>query len=432
MTRIPAPFLDVCILSHANWPETERALKSVWKQGLHVHLGITVDAECPLQNPLLSVYSSPWRDHFGDARNVLLDQITSDIPYFLWIDSDEELICCPSNPPADQDMPIFSVRISNQAGLTASKRTCIHKNAPGLRWCGEVHERLTVVSGQKIASGALLPGIAVVHHGYEDRKFEVVKMGRNSKIAHDAIAAGSDHPGSAASIARENAALGQATAFDWLASYRATMAHAKASGASIDVAYEPAAALAYCGYTRMAEQIVAVNPLNIPLQISLLTAHYAKTGDHDHDRFASVLTCLQRILWDDRFAFDAKLISATRDELAHYVVAQADGLGRNQQAATNKGHAQAMDTQTIYTQCKDILLETFEDDALLLSPQTNRVVSLNASGSVFWDALAGGTSVEDCAAMIAEATDTAVTAEALLQIEAFFQNLIENGMVEEA
>ncbi|CAN0340817.1 unnamed protein product, partial [Hapterophycus canaliculatus] len=420
----------VCILSHANWFETERALTSAWAQGLHVHLGVTVDADCPFSHPLLSVYSCPWTDDFSAVRNRLLDQIVSEIPYFLWLDSDEEIVCCPSLPPTDPDIPLFTVRISTQAGLTSAKRTSLHRNLPNIRWTGAIHERLTVLPRPTIPERPLLPGIALVHHGYEDRANEVAKLGRNSKIAVDALASGDAHPGSTASIARDNAALGQATAFDWLAVFRTAEAFAQTEGGSNDLIYEPAAALAYCGYTRPAEQLAAENPLNMPLQISLLAAHYAKTGTQDHSRFAQVLTCLQRILWDDRFAFDAKLIDTTPDALSRYIMDQADGLGWDRGSPTSKGHA--MNTQTLYTQCPDILLETFEDDALLLSPQTNRVVSLNPSGSVFWDALADKTSVDDCAAMIAEATGTPVTPADVSQITAFFQNLIENGMIETA
>lgn len=420
------------MLSHANWQETWRALTSAWRCGLHVHLGITVDAECPFDHPLLSQYRCTWVNDFSAVRNALLDQIKSHTSYFLWIDSDEEVICCPSKPPADTGKQIFAARISTQAGLTASWRNCIHENTPAIRWSGAIHERLVVFSDKGNEDQGLFPGIAVVHHGYEDREFEVTKLTRNSVIAKASIADGNEHLGATASIARENAALGRATAFDWLATYRAAESHAKNTGRSTKLIYEPAAALAYCGYTRLAEQIAAENPLNIPLQLSLLTAYYAKTGTHDPARSSSVLTCLQRILWDDHFAFEAKLIGASREDLEHFIENQAKNLGWDRRPFAIDEAADTMNTRAIYKQRPDILFETFEDDLLLLSQQTNRVVSLNASGSIFWDALQSGISVEECAAMIAEATETSVTPEALFQVKAFFQNLVENGMIQKA
>lgn len=431
MTPETKNFIEVCMLSHANWQETERALISAWQCGMHVHLGITVDAECPFDNPLLSIYRCTWVDDFSAVRNELLDHIQSDTLYFLWIDSDEEVIFCPSNPPGDTESRIFAARISCQTGLTANWRNCIHKNTPTIRWRGPIHEALVVVSDEENKAPGLFPGIAVVHHGYENRKLEVTKLTRNSVIADAAIADGTQHWGATASIAREKAALGRATAFDYLAAYRAAEHHAKRMGRS-DLMYESAAALAFCGYTRLAEQIAAENPLNMPLQLSLLTAYYAKTGTHDQTRFSSVLTCLQRILWDDRFPFEAKLIGASRKDLSDFIEHQVENLGWNWTSSTKEGVAGMMNRKAIYKQSTDILVETFEDDVLLLSQQTNRVVSLNASGSILWDALQIGVSVEECAAMIAEAMETSVTPEALSQLEAFFQNLIENGMIQKA
>lgn len=420
------------MLSHGNWDETWRALNSAWNCKLHVHLGITVDAECPFDHPLLSLYNCTWVDDFSEVRNTLLKQVKSHTSYFLWIDSDEEVICCPQSPPNHTEQKIFAARISTQAGLTASWRNCIHKNTPDIRWRGAIHERLVAFADEDHQEQKLFPGIAVVHHGYEDREFEVTKLTRNSIIAKASIADGDQHPGATASIARENAALGRATAFDWLATYRAALAYAENEGGSKKLIYEPAAALAYCGYTRLAEQTAAENPLNIPLQLSLLTANYAKTGTHDQARFSSVLTCLQRTLWDDCFAFEAKLIGASHEDLENFIENQADNLGWDQTQSAIAGASDTMNRAAIYRQCPDILFETFEDDVLLLSQLTNRVVSLNASGSVFWDALQSGTSVEECAEMIAEATETAVTQEVLSQVEGFFNNLVENGMIQEA
>ena len=91
-----------------------------------------------------------------------------------------------------------------------------------------------------------------------------------------------------------------------------------------------------------------------------------------------------------------------------------------------------MASKTIFTQCSDVVLETFEDDTLLLSPETHRVVSLNATGKIFWDALAAGVSVEDCGDMMAEASGNLLSTEASAQIEKFFQELLDSGMIREA
>jgi hypothetical protein len=425
------PYLEVCILSHGNWDETDRALKSAWRFGLHVHLGVTVDVVCPFSSSLLSVYSSPWTDNFAAVRNSLLDQISSEIPYFLWLDSDEEILCCPSELPLIANGLLLRVSLSTQSGLTSCKRKAMHRNDPDIRWIGAIHERLERVSDAPVPTSIVVPGLAIVHHGYEDREREVAKLSRNAVIADVAIDTGSHYPGATASIARERTALGQATAFDWLESYKKTEALARAQGLALDMCWEAASALAFCGYTRPAEQLAAENPLNLPLQISLLTAHFAREGFPEPDRLEFLLTCLRRILWDDRFPFDSTLINTTRERLVDHIAEKADGLGWGKAETSEDNWKATMTKHTLFIQTKDILLETFEDDTLLLSPETNRVVSLNASGKVFWDALASSASVEDCAAMLAEATDAVVTPEALSHIGSFFQNLLESGMIRE-
>lgn len=428
----PVPFFEVCLLSHANWQETERALKSAWRFGLHTHLGVTVEAECPFSHPLLSVYACPWKDDFSFVRNSLLDQIASDTPYFLWIDSDEEILCSPSVPPPNMMRNVYSAAIAMQSGLTGNKRSSLHRNSPDLRWAGLIHERIEHIAGEPVGVADPCPGLAVVHHGYEDRDYEVKKLTRNALIAQEAIAAGSRHPGDTASIAREKAALGGASAHDWLAAYRETEAYSLANDLPKDLCYEAAAGLAYCGYLRPALQMASANPLNIPLQIALLAAQFAATGQHDAERFELVLEILQRILWDVRFAFDAELVKASREQLEQFIERQAQDLEWDRTSQAAKGNAPAMNAQQLYRQCPDVLLETFEDDTLLLSPETNRVVSLNVSGKVFWDALEQGASVNECCALLEEATGETLEAEAAAQIGSFFQTLLDSGMIKEA
>lgn len=430
MTEPSPAFFDICMLSHANWEDTERALRSAWRHGVHVHLGITVDADCPFSHPLLTVYACPWPGQFAAARNVLWDQVTSDAPYIMWLDSDEELICRPASLPVGAGGMFMRVRISNQVGVTGCDRESMHRNDPDVRWVGAVHERLGLVSGGPQPPRMVVPGIGILHHGYEDRDYEVRKLTRNALIAQKAIDAGSVDPGDSASIARERTALGHATAFDWLANYHQNAAWSQARGASLDNCWEAASALAFCGYTRPAEELVAMNPLNMPMQLTLLIVHYARTGQIERDRFAVVLASLQRNLWDTRFVFDAILINMSDTALEAHIAAKAQELDWSLIESTERGTAMA--PETVYQQSDDILLETFEDDTLLLSSVTNRVVSLNAAGTVFWDALAQGSSVVECAALIAEATETPVTPEALTQIEGFFQNLLDSGMIREA
>ena len=88
-----------------------------------------------------------------------------------------------------------------------------------------------------------------------------------------------------------------------------------------------------------------------------------------------------------------------------------------------------MTISKIFIQCKDIMAESFEDDTLLLSPLTNRVVSLNATAKIFWDAMEAGVSVEDCVEMLREARGEPLEDDAIASIQAFFQELLDAGLI---
>jgi hypothetical protein len=277
-----------------------------------------------------------------------------------------------------------------------------------------------------------LHGLAVLHHGYEDDGMIMAKLLRNAAIATNSLAAGTDYPGSVLSLARLRAAQGLATAHDWLKVYKVTLSFARAHGYSLDGCWEAAAALAYCGYSRPAARLSARNPLNLPLQLCLLISHRARTGHIDEERFAFILTCLQRTLWDDRFPFNCNLVRATREQFTEHVNREADALGWRTRLEYNENRNAPMHCNKIFIQCEDILAETFEDDTLLLSPVTNRVVSLNATGKVLWDAMEFGFSVNECLELLEEARGGQLLTDEVSGTKAFFQELLDAGLICEA
>jgi len=109
---------DICLLSHGNWEETERAVRSALGFGLKVHLGVTVDDTPPFSDQNLTVYTVPWTNHFANARNNLLGQIVSKNRYVLWLDSDEFLFSFPTGQHKSLKDPIYGVQIVVQDGQT--------------------------------------------------------------------------------------------------------------------------------------------------------------------------------------------------------------------------------------------------------------------------------------------------------------------------
>lgn len=90
-----------------------------------------------------------------------------------------------------------------------------------------------------------------------------------------------------------------------------------------------------------------------------------------------------------------------------------------------------MDTsQPAYRPHPDVIsTQLDEEEAVLLSLETQRYYSLNETGSRIWDLLSGGRSVEEIAEAITEEWDTTYD-EARHYVEEFLEELSEEGLVE--
>lgn len=425
-------FTDVCILSHGNWEESKRAAKSAWDFGIHVHLGVTIDADCTFSHSLLTTYRCAWKKDFALVRNLFLSQIKSNKPFLLWLDSDEKILSCPEILPKVDYRPIYNVLLSHQSDFTPMVSARLHRNDSTISWTGVVHERLVHNGGKEVPEPLLFPGLSLVHYGYEKDTQNISKINRNEAIANQYKDDDSGYPGILTSLARKRLAQAECSAMDWLNVYKTTDLFCRKQGLSIEMCWESAAHLAYCGYPRIAEVLVKQNPLIIPLQLALSVAHYTREGKFDQRRFSLVLTCLQRYLWDQKFPFDQKLPGADKEYLEAYIKKESRKLERNNLHLTKRIQKPSMiKLNQNYSQVPGVLLESFENDTMLLSPNSDQIVSLNESGKIFWDLLKDKITIMECADILAEAEHTNDPANQINHVKNFFEELLRNNLIAE-
>lgn len=399
--------------------------------GLSVHLGVTVDDIPPFEYQNLSVYRVPWSENFADARNNLLGQIRSSGAYVLWLDSDEILLSYPSGLGEHLLDPIHGVQVVVREGQTTSVRSFCHRRSDAVRFSGSIHERLRLASAQGIGPVSVLPGVVILHTGYEDPERTQSKTLRNFRIAEAAVAAGEEDWGTFIATARYFTSTGQASALDWIRVHRAAEQSAEAFPTAADRRWEAAAALAHCGFLRPAERLSAAEPLNIPLQMALLVGSHAVSGACYPERLMFVARCLQNCLWDQRYTFPLSWLTLSIEALSAHVREEADGLPWTGASDYENQGDEGMDRQTEFVRADDIMSETFEGELVLLSRQTNRVLTLNETAQIFWDALEFGISMAEGCAFMREALTNQTDSQIEAEIEALFATFLEHGFIRE-
>lgn len=417
------------MLSHANWPDTHRAIQSALQFGVRVHIGLTVDCKPTFNHELVKYYPIKWNHDFAEARNALLKCIDSAASYLLWIDSDEQILSLPQIDFSIFEAFILAVKIQFRTDQTPTLRPSCHKNHAAVEWQGAMHERLVVKPGYNHSKADEVPGVLLVHDGYEDSSVEDAKHERNLKIAERNFTALNPGYGDWLARARVRTRIGVGNIFDWLAVYQAATEIMAKEPRVTDMRWEAATALSFCGYTAPAYKLLVKNPLNIALQVFVLTAEYSLTGECDSARLQFASYCLRHGCADGNYGFPVELIGMDEDALKAYVMEQAGML--NCSAEDKKdGDVQEMEPLLDkYQQVPGVESEKFEDDLILLSPKTFKAVALNASAAVFWEALAWPLPVSELRAIASEAYPERSIEQIDKEIEDLLRRLIEQGLI---
>ncbi len=304
-----------CILSDGDWRAANRAAASAARFGLAVAVGTTGQKRRGAPLTGLRVYPIVWRDDFADARNQLAQALAGDAAveadYFLWIDSDEELISFPGRDLALAG-PSLAVRLIDRADFTARAAQRLQRRKPLPRWRGAIHETLpTPASGL-----AMVGGILIRHYGYDDARRLAAKRRRNAAIVARARAAGRDDFPLALEAARE--ARGGAAVLAWLRAFKHPDATPSRAGA-FDPRVEAAAALCAYGLCAPAEEVLAANPAIAPLQLALAVAERRATGRTDPARLARIAALIRKGGADPRYAYPAVLARGDPAVIADWI-----------------------------------------------------------------------------------------------------------------
>lgn len=307
-----------CILGRGDWTETNRAVASALGFGLDVAVGDS--GQCALGSPHPQVlrHAVEWRDDFADARNQLAGAVArSDLAgdYFLWIDSDEELIEFPADGP-DLSGPSLGAMIIDRKGMRPRPVLRLQRRDPLDAWYQAIHEVLPL-------DGVALPlvqSILLHHDGYDDPAVMAAKRERNRRIVERETAAGRDYY----ALALERARLAEdgASFMQWLRAFNHPQAGPYRAGA-YDSRVEPAEVLCALGYTAPALALLEGNPAIVPLELALLAATRGANGAVDETRLAHVVELLSSPGHGDaRYAYPVALEGASAGE----VIAWADSV----------------------------------------------------------------------------------------------------------
>jgi hypothetical protein len=428
MAQAINPSMDICMLSHGNWEQTNRAIESVIKFDCRLHIGLTVECDPPLKHDQVAYYSVPWSNHFADARNGLLDVITTKCAYILWIDSDDYIYSMPSIDYFRFQDPILKVKLDYFSGNTPCLRSICHRRDQNIRWQGSVHEFLEVPPTVDVGRVSTIPGLLVVHDGYDDPAQLDDKHRRNLKIATRGLDSGSPDLGEMLALARHNMHFGLSSAIQWLAVYRTADKMMLNHSWLSDFRAEAAGALAYCGYFPLALAMLKTNPLNIPLQLCVLIAEHVYGGHYSKERMQFVAHCLQHGYADSNYSFPLALIGMDKDALHQYVIREGDDLiivSKKNDATEN----QLNDMAVQYRSSHDVESESFEGDLILLSSVSLNVVSLNETAAILWEALAWPCSAANLIDLMLEAFPARPIDDITREVKTLINRLANEGLI---
>ena len=212
---------------------------------------------------------------------------------------------------------------------------------------------------------------------------------------------------------------------DWIKVYKAAERDAAVFSGAVDMRWEAAVALARCGFLKPVETLAASEPLNIPLQTSVLVGSCAVLGKCCPDRLAFVAHCLSICVRDERYAFPLIWLRFGAQELEALVHELAAGLARTRKLKQGK----TMDPDAVFFREDDIRAEPFENDLVLLSRRTKRVLTLNETAQVFWDALEFGISKAACCQLMKDASADQSDSQTEAEIDNLFAVFLEHGFI---
>jgi hypothetical protein len=300
----------------------------------------------------------------------------------------------------------------------------LHRNIPEIFWCGTVHEQLTWCGNEPIISPRVLPGISLVHSGYENPSIVRVKNNRNAAIARRRINLMSR--GELTALARSETENGRFNVMLWI---RLLFHPGRPRSAYSDPRHEPALMLLSSGYAAPAADVLRANPLNVPLHLAVLADEWRSTGKINEARVDHITGMLERGLFDPLYVFPVELLRSNRDS----IIAYARGIAcewMERRKTMPEANTALVDPETVYQRCANFEAETFEDDLILMHGVTWQALALNGRAAALWEALAWPQTPQQLATLLKEALPDRPAPELLKQVNAVLSELLSHAFIE--
>ena len=396
-----SPFVSVCILGADKRPAIKRAIQSVREFGLEVHVGVAGQREELESIGGVHQHLIKWKSDFAAARNSLLAQVDSE--FVLWIDSDEILLSFSELDWSHLQGDLHAVRICDEANLTATTRVRCHRNSANVSWVGAIHEQLRSTSEANDCPRTL-PGILIIHEGYEDPLSYPEKYQRNLTIATEQIDKGEASHGAMSVLASSGGNnRSEENVRRWLQCFE----HPDVRPSNyVDRRHVAAAVLCELGHPESALSVLSRNPLILSLQLAVLADGLRVTGEIDEERLCFVEKVLRHGAFDHNYPLPTELLGQSRDGILSYL----NQIVEEWTVDDNEAEV-SFGPETRFARSDRIEEEEFDGDRVLLHMDTRKVIVLNATAAVMWQALAWRVTRAELLDLLKEAHPESSTSE---------------------
>ncbi len=420
----------VCILSHGNQAETERAVRSARGFGLPIHVGLTAGNLDLEQIESVRVHRIPWQEDFAAARNQLLKRVQAD--FVLWLDSDDRLFSFPNLDWARMPGDIYVARRTANSDGTPGFYPCIHRNRSGVKWAGPIHEYLRIDNSPGPCDWSPLFSVIIRHCGYEDHERVLEKHERNLRISGPGLKSRNPSVEDYINLACWETVSQRFNALSWLACYKCTdCRYANLQFSNGYAAWQVISAemLCSCGYSLPAERLLAQNPVVLRVQFAVLAAQQMMQGCLDPDRLAFLVDCLQNGYYDPYSAVPRKMLGAGPDECIAYINELLQQWRNRPRTALDFAEVQMDFFEGVFRRIDAFDADSFEDDLLVMHRETRDVVVLNPLAAVLWEALQWPLSVQDLTDLLTEAFPSEEANNLRSHVEKLVGDLLSRNLV---
>jgi len=195
--------------------------------------------------------------------------------------------------------------------------------------------------------------------------------------------------------------------------------------------YEPAIILCMAGFAKPAEECAKINPINILIQLALLTHEYLYLNNINTSRLEFIAVCVTQGLYDPYEYFPHLLLGADEQKILDYVKTWATEWKNSVvNQIDNSAHPPVQfEDHDYFTQSESITIKNFNDNLLIMHTHTKKVVVLNKTSSILWSLLATPVSWHILLDILKQAFPLESNASIFSSASAFLRQLLSTDLI---